>query len=366
MAEKALCKFVTPPAGNMPVGTQACPFCGKPKEDASAHLQRFLESCSMYTIRRVRPQLLPFSLLGRAEQWFYINRATVNTRKYCSTAFLSKFFSIGKTNALRGRISSFQQTRDETIPKAWERLQELDNNEKDAKQGTVKALDSHTTCEVYCNTGHSGWIVRKPVRTSCSLTPTTGIVHKETKDGALLHGVDQERTKPKEVKVKSRRTDSLNTFMMNFLEQEETRNRWDKFACVDEPGSRLLTMQCLCALLESCLVMSHTKKHYEWREEHLRRRLPLRHQCRCTETVGTRPRMSPVGPKSCNMTPEDRFGRMLATTGGMSRKAALGILVLLQFKWSTSILLMHCSVSSRGDLGELIRRMDTLRTVGRE
>ena len=31
---------------------------------------------------------------------------------------------MGKTNALRGRISSFQQTRDETIPKAWERLQE--------------------------------------------------------------------------------------------------------------------------------------------------------------------------------------------------------------------------------------------------
>jgi hypothetical protein len=38
----------------------------------------------------------------------------------------------------------------------------------------------------------------------------------------------------------------------------------------------------------------------------------------------------------------------------------MGILALLQFKWSTSILLMHCSVSSRGDLGELIRRTDTL------
>ena len=31
---------------------------------------------------------------------------------------------MGKTNALRGRISSFQQTRDESIPEAWERLQE--------------------------------------------------------------------------------------------------------------------------------------------------------------------------------------------------------------------------------------------------
>ncbi len=31
---------------------------------------------------------------------------------------------MGKINALRGRISSFQQTRDESIPEAWERLQE--------------------------------------------------------------------------------------------------------------------------------------------------------------------------------------------------------------------------------------------------
>ena len=31
---------------------------------------------------------------------------------------------LGKTNALHGRISSFQQTRMESIPEAWERLQE--------------------------------------------------------------------------------------------------------------------------------------------------------------------------------------------------------------------------------------------------
>nr|AAQ56347.1 putative retrotransposon gag protein [Oryza sativa Japonica Group] len=164
----------------------------------------------------------------------------------CSTAFLSKFFPMGKTNALRGRISSFQQTRDESIPEAWERLQEyvaacphlgmddwlilqnfyngltpmshdhldaaaggaffskmvqgavdliekmvsnmgwreerlqtrqrgmhtvketellaakldllmkrLDDHQK-RPQGTLKALDTHATCEVYGNTGHSG------------------------------------------------------------------------------------------------------------------------------------------------------------------------------------------------------------------
>ena len=42
----------------------------------------------------------------------------------CSKAFLAKFFPLGKTNALRGKISSFQQTGMESIPEAWERLQE--------------------------------------------------------------------------------------------------------------------------------------------------------------------------------------------------------------------------------------------------
>ena len=38
--------------------------------------------------------------------------------------FLVKFFPLGKTNTLHGRISSFQQIGIESIPEAWERLQE--------------------------------------------------------------------------------------------------------------------------------------------------------------------------------------------------------------------------------------------------
>jgi len=37
---------------------------------------------------------------------------------------LVKFFPMGKTNALRGRISNFQQNSMESIPEVWERLQE--------------------------------------------------------------------------------------------------------------------------------------------------------------------------------------------------------------------------------------------------
>jgi hypothetical protein len=36
----------------------------------------------------------------------------------CSNAFLTKFFPLGKTNALQNKISGFQQLIDETIVKA--------------------------------------------------------------------------------------------------------------------------------------------------------------------------------------------------------------------------------------------------------
>ena len=42
----------------------------------------------------------------------------------CSAAFLAKFFPMSKTTALRGKISSFQQTTLESVPKVWERLQD--------------------------------------------------------------------------------------------------------------------------------------------------------------------------------------------------------------------------------------------------
>jgi len=129
------CPVVNTGTGNFEIRTclitmvQASPFCGKPNEDANAHLQPFLELCSTFTIRganedAVRLRLFPFSLLGKAKQWFYANGEQINTWGKCSEAFLKKFFPVGKTNALRGRISSFQQAAAESIPEAWERLQE--------------------------------------------------------------------------------------------------------------------------------------------------------------------------------------------------------------------------------------------------
>jgi hypothetical protein len=58
---------------------QASQFCGKAHEDVSAHLQHFLKICNTFTIMGVTKdailfRLFPFSLLGKAKQWFYTNK----------------------------------------------------------------------------------------------------------------------------------------------------------------------------------------------------------------------------------------------------------------------------------------------------
>jgi hypothetical protein len=58
---------------------QANQFCEKVHEDASAHLQHFLEIYNTFTLKGVTRDaillhLFPFSLLGKAKQWFYTNK----------------------------------------------------------------------------------------------------------------------------------------------------------------------------------------------------------------------------------------------------------------------------------------------------
>jgi hypothetical protein len=83
-----------------------------PSEDANTHLQHFLELCDTIIIKDVVPasirlRLFPFSLTGKAKQWFYQNKEAVNTWDKCSAVFLAKFFPMSKTTSLRGKISNF-------------------------------------------------------------------------------------------------------------------------------------------------------------------------------------------------------------------------------------------------------------------
>ena len=124
MAEKTFRDFSIPSAANVATGpnvdvgdvnfelksslinmVQASPLCGKPNEDANTHLQNFLELCKTVTIwgvtaDSIRLCLFPFSLMGKAKQWFCQNKEAISTWDKCSTAFLAKFFPLGKTNAL--------------------------------------------------------------------------------------------------------------------------------------------------------------------------------------------------------------------------------------------------------------------------
>ena len=139
MAEMILRGFSVPSAANVATGpnadvgdvnfelksslinmVEASPFCGKPNEDANAHLQNFLELCKTVTIRGVtadaiRLCLFPFSLLGKAKQWFYQNKEAVSMWDKCPTWKTFKFpadrdgihpGSLGETPRIHTRLSS--------------------------------------------------------------------------------------------------------------------------------------------------------------------------------------------------------------------------------------------------------------------
>jgi hypothetical protein len=96
-------------------------FYGLASKDTNVHLQHFLKLCNTIIIKDVTPDAIrlcqfPFSLMGKAKQWFFKDKEVVNTWSKCSTVFLTKFFPMGKTNALRGRIANFQQNSMEPIP----------------------------------------------------------------------------------------------------------------------------------------------------------------------------------------------------------------------------------------------------------
>ena len=148
MAERSLREFSAPSNENIRTGptlqtrnlefelkpslinmVQATPFSGRIHEDARSHLQNFLEIANTFTLKDVSRdiillRLFPFSLTGKAKLWFYANKEEIRTWDDCSKAFLSKFFHTGKTNALRGKITNFQQQKGESISDAWERLEE--------------------------------------------------------------------------------------------------------------------------------------------------------------------------------------------------------------------------------------------------
>jgi hypothetical protein len=69
----------------------------------------------------MRARLFPFSLLGKALQWFRSQPAeTVQNWNTLMKAFMKEYYSLGKTQSLRNKISTFVQYPTETISEAFE------------------------------------------------------------------------------------------------------------------------------------------------------------------------------------------------------------------------------------------------------
>ena len=102
------------------------PFSGK--EDPNQHLKTFLQICNTFNIDgvtndQIRERLFPFSLIGKAHQWLStLPEATVNNWQQLLQAFIAKYFSPGKTQALRNKISTFVQYPTETFDEVYERF----------------------------------------------------------------------------------------------------------------------------------------------------------------------------------------------------------------------------------------------------
>jgi hypothetical protein len=107
---------------------QHSPFTGK--EDPNLHVQGFIQLCETFnmdgvTQDQMRARLFPFSLLGKALQWFNPQPTeAVQNWNTLMKAFMKEYNSPGKTQSLRNTIATFAQYPTETISEAFERFNE--------------------------------------------------------------------------------------------------------------------------------------------------------------------------------------------------------------------------------------------------
>jgi hypothetical protein len=107
---------------------QHSPFTGK--EDPNFYLQAFIQLCQTFnmggvTQDQMRASLFPFSLLGKALQWFHYQPAeTVQNWNALMRAFMKEYYSPGKTQSLHNKIAIFAQYPMETVSEAFEHFNE--------------------------------------------------------------------------------------------------------------------------------------------------------------------------------------------------------------------------------------------------
>ncbi|KAL1832028.1 hypothetical protein ACET3Z_001679 [Daucus carota] len=106
-------------------------FGGLPTEDPNMHIRNFIEICDTFKFNgvsdeAVKLRLFPFSLRDKAKGWLHsLPPSSVSTWEDLAQKFLTKFFPMAKTAALRNAISQFSQQMGETFCESWERYKEM-------------------------------------------------------------------------------------------------------------------------------------------------------------------------------------------------------------------------------------------------
>ncbi|KAH9762999.1 hypothetical protein KPL70_001024 [Citrus sinensis] len=148
-AEKTLREYFSPLAANQPScivlpQTTATHFELKPsviqllpsfhgleREDPYLHINEFLDICSTFRFQNfndesIRLRMFLFSLNDKAKAWLNsLPAGSISTWDELSNKFLTKFFPMSKTNALRREISDFYQREGEQFYECWERFNDL-------------------------------------------------------------------------------------------------------------------------------------------------------------------------------------------------------------------------------------------------
>ena len=106
-------------------------FGGSPNEDPNMHIRNFIEICDTFKFNNVsedavKLKLFPFSLRDKAKGWLhYLPAGSITTWEELTQKFLTKFFPMAKTAAIRNALTQFAQHSGESLCEAWERYKEM-------------------------------------------------------------------------------------------------------------------------------------------------------------------------------------------------------------------------------------------------
>jgi hypothetical protein len=109
-------------------------FSGVSTDDATAHLNNFVELCEMQKYKGVdgdiiKLKLFPSSLRGRAKDWLLsLPRNSIDSWVKCKDAFIGKYYPPANIISLRSDIMRFKQFDNEHVAQAWERMKSLIKN----------------------------------------------------------------------------------------------------------------------------------------------------------------------------------------------------------------------------------------------